>query len=56
MPSLFEFPFTNQILLEILLVNSLILALAVFGFKNLKKYMADVKIQLKEISDKRKEL
>jgi len=48
--------FSLQIWIEIILFNILILALAIFGFRNMKRYRADLMEQLKKIRDKRKEL
>ena len=56
MDSFFGMPITDTIILEIILINGLIFALGIFGFRNIKRYIADLKTQLRRIRDKRKEM
>jgi len=54
--SVFGFELTIELLVEVIIVNGLIIALAMFGFSNLRKYIKDIQTQIKRIRDKRKEL
>jgi hypothetical protein len=47
---------TTELIIEIVLINGFLVALGVFGFKNIRKYIADIRAQLKRIREKRKEL
>jgi hypothetical protein len=54
--TLLGFELTTGLIFEIILANALIVALAIYGFKNIRKYIGDIRVQIKRIRDKLKEL